>query len=178
MFLFYVLCKCQKNLRFSSVSRGYKMGTSRKNGLTYKLFMLIFTKFKNSFFQGASLINYFWIFKWTAKEESSSHMVPSVHKQDGIDVQMKTLKTQGVQVTSIQCCFNVLILKQRKTNIISTPCVCREIVRKRTRKTLIMGCNLSKITSANLFSLHFIRYVCNETSKCLGWIIFVKIKTT
>ena len=28
-----------------------------------------------------------------------------------------------------------------------------------------MGCNLSKITSANLFSLSFISYVCNETSK-------------
>ena len=41
----------------------------------------------------------------------------------------------------------------------------RVIVRKCTRKAFTMGCNLSNITCANLFPLHFISYFCNETSK-------------
>ena len=127
-----------------------------RNGWNYNLFMLIFAKFKTSFFQLTTFSNCFRIFKWIAKE-SLSHRVPGVHKQASIDVQINTLqKTQGFDVTLIQCCFNVTTLKQRWTNVISTPCVCRVIVWKRTRKTFTMGCNLSKITSENLFSLHFI----------------------
>ena len=60
--------------------------------------MLTFTKIKNSFFQGAIFINYFWIFKWIARE-LLLHSVP------GVGVQINTLKTQEVQITLIQCCF-------------------------------------------------------------------------
>ena len=49
------------------------------------------------------------------------------------------------------------MLKQRWTNVIS-PCVCGVIVWKRSRKTFVMWCNLSKITPENLFSWHFIKW--------------------
>ena len=77
------------------------------------------------------------------------------HKQAAIGVQISTMQTQGVEITLIQCCFNVTTLKQRWTNVISTLCVCKVTVWKRTRKTFTMGCNLSKITSENLFSLYY-----------------------
>ena len=41
------------------------------------------------------------------------HRVPGVHKQAGISAQINTLQTQGVEITLIQCCFNVTRLKQR-----------------------------------------------------------------
>ena len=64
VFFFYIPPVNVRKLRFSSVSRGYKMGTLGINGLNYKLFILIFTKFKNNFFRGATTFsNCFWIFK-------------------------------------------------------------------------------------------------------------------
>ena len=89
----------------------------------------------------------------------------SVHNQAGIRVQINTLEIKTVEKISIQFRFNVTMLKQRWTNVISAPFVCRVIVWKRTTKTFTIGCNLRKITSANLFLLHFINYVCNVTSK-------------
>ena len=73
--------------------------------------MLIFTKFKNSFFQGATLSNCLWFFKWIARE-SFLHWVPGVHKEASIGVQINTLQTQDVEITLIQCCLNVTTLKQ------------------------------------------------------------------
>ena len=73
--------------------------------------MLIFTKFKDSFLQGATFSNCFQIFKWIGRE-SLLHRVPGVHEQAGIDVQINTLQTQGVEITLIQCCFKVTTLKQ------------------------------------------------------------------
>ena len=74
--------------------------------------MLIFTQFKNSFSQGETFFNCFRIFKWIARE-SLSHKVHGVHKQAGIGIQINNLQTQGVEITLIQCCFNVTTLKQR-----------------------------------------------------------------
>ena len=73
--------------------------------------MLIFTKFKNSFFRGATFSNCFRIFKWVTKE-SPLHGTPGVHKQAGAGIQINTLQTQGVEISLIQCCFNVTTLKQ------------------------------------------------------------------
>ena len=56
--------------------------------------------------------NCFQIFKWIARE-SFLHRVPVVHKQTAIGVQINTLQTKGVEITLIQCCFNVTMLKQR-----------------------------------------------------------------
>ena len=42
----FVPLRRSENLRSSIVSRGYKIGTLRRNRLNYKLFMLIFTQFK------------------------------------------------------------------------------------------------------------------------------------
>ena len=150
VFLCYTPCKRQKTLGFLVFPRGYKNGTLEMNGLTYKLFMSIFTKFKNSFFQGTTFSNCVWIFKRIAKE-SLLHRVPGVHKQVGIADQVNTLQTQWIEITLIQCCFNITTLKQRWINIISTGCACGVISQKRTRKTFAMACNLSKITFANSF---------------------------
>ena len=121
-------------LWFSSVSRGYKMGTLVRNGLNYKLFMLIFTKFQKSF-QGSTFSNCFRIFKWIQRE-SLFHRVPSVNWQAGIGFQINTLQTQGNEITLIQCCFNVTQVKQRGINVISTLCVCWVNLQKRTRKNI------------------------------------------
>ena len=99
-----------ENLRSSIVSRGYKIGTLRRNGWNYKSFMLLFTQFKNSFFQGATFINCFLIFKWIVRE-SLLYKVLGVHKQTVIDVQINNLQTLKVKITLIQCCFNVATLK-------------------------------------------------------------------
>ena len=137
----------------------------RKNGWNDKLFMLTFTKFKNRFFQGATLSNWFQIFKWIARE-SLLHRVLGVHKHAGIGIQINTLQTQGNQMTLIHCCFNVATLKQRWTNVIFYPlynicgfkiligyCFKDVIIKERGRKRI------------------------QDPVKRLGWIIFLKIKT-
>ena len=73
--------------------------------------MLTLLKFKDSFSEGATFSNCFRIFKWITRE-SLLHRVPSVHKQAGIGVQINPLQTQGVEITLIQCCFNVTTVKQ------------------------------------------------------------------
>ena len=60
--------------------------------------MLIFAKFMNGFFRGATFSNFFQIFKWISRE-SLLHRVPGVHKQAGIALQRNTLQTQGVEIT-------------------------------------------------------------------------------
>ena len=117
--------------------------------------MLIFTKFKSSLFQGPALGNCFRSFKWIARK-SFLRRVPGVHKQDGIGIQINTLQTQGIEITLIHMLFQDKTLKHRWTKVLSIPCVCRASVWKRTWKTFAMRCNLSKITSENLFLLHFI----------------------
>ena len=112
------------------------METLGRNGPNHKLFMLIFTKFKDSFFVGATFTNCFRIFKWIARV-SLLHKVHGVHKQTGIGVQMNNLQTQGLEITLSQCCFNVTTLKQRCTNVTSTR-VCSAFVGKRTKKTFTM----------------------------------------
>ena len=74
--------------------------------------MLIFTKFKNGFFLGATFINCFRIFKWMSRE-SLLHRVYGVHRKAGIGVQINNLETQEVLITLIQFYFNVKTLKQR-----------------------------------------------------------------
>ena len=51
------------------------------------------------------------------------HKVHGVHKQTGIDVQINNMQTQGVEIPLIQCCFNDTTLKQRRNNVIYTPCL-------------------------------------------------------
>ena len=53
--------------------------------------MLIFTQFKNSFFQGATFINCFRVFKWTGRE-FPLHRVHRVFSQAGTDVQINNLQ--------------------------------------------------------------------------------------
>ena len=92
------------------------------------------------------------ILKWIPSE-SLLHMVTSVQKQVSIRVQIYNLQTQGVEITLIQCYFNAATLKQRWINVISIPCIRRnwENIHNGAR-----GCNLSKVTFENVFSLHLI----------------------
>ena len=120
--------------------------------------MLLFTQFKNSFFRGVTFINCFRIFKWIVRG-SLLHKVHGVHKQIGIDVQINNLQTRGVEITLIQCCFNVTTLKQRWTNVISTPCLqgiyletCQENIHNK-----VQGCNLCKITKFTSIALHLLK---------------------
>ena len=72
-------------------------------------YMLIFTQYKDSFFHGAAFINCFWIFKWTLQENSFYLGYPVFIN---MSVQTNNLQTQTVEITLIQCCFNVMMLKQ------------------------------------------------------------------
>ena len=87
------------------------------------------------------------------------HRVPGVHEKAGIGIQINILQAHGVEITLIT------MLKQRWTNVIS-PCVCGVIVWKRSRKTFVMWCNLSKITPENLFSWHFIKWNIQDYQIC------------
>ena len=62
------------------------------------LFLLIFTKFNNSFFQGVTSSNYFHFFKWIARE-SLLHKVPGIHKLADTGIQINTLQTQKLEIT-------------------------------------------------------------------------------
>ena len=125
-----------ENVRSSVVSRGYKIGTLGRNGWNYALFILIFTQF-HSFFQGATFINCFRIFKWIARE-SFLHRVHGVHKQAGISVQINNLEIQTAEITLIQCYFNVTTRKQRWTNVIATPVIATPVW-ERTKKYSQLG---------------------------------------
>ena len=120
--------------------------------------MLIFTKFKNAFFLGATFINCFRIFKWMARG-SLLHRVYGVHRKAGIGVQINNLETQEVLITLIQFCFNVTTLKQRWTNVISTSCLqsnCLETYQENIYNG-VEGCNLSKTTKFNFIALHLMK---------------------
>ena len=67
--------------------------------------MLIFTQFKNSFFQGATFINCFWIFKWIARE-FLLHNVHGVHKQTGTGVQINNLNSMLFQCHDAEAALN------------------------------------------------------------------------
>ena len=71
-------------------------------------YMLIFTQYKGSFLHGAAFINCFRIFKWTLQENSFYLGYPVFIN---VSVQINNLQTQGVEITLIQCCFNVTTLK-------------------------------------------------------------------
>ena len=58
--------------------------------------MLIFTQFRDSFFQGAAFINCFRIFKWTLQENSFYLGFP-VFKN--MSVQINNVQTQEVEKT-------------------------------------------------------------------------------
>ena len=72
VFLFYTTCKRQKSLGFLVIPGGINGNIGKKY---VKLFLLIFTKFKNSFFQRATFSNCFQIFKWIERE-SFLHRIP------------------------------------------------------------------------------------------------------
>ena len=120
--------------------------------------MLLFTQFKNSIFQGATFIICFRIFKWIVRE-SLLHKVHGVYKQTGIGVQINNLQTRGVEITLIQCCFNVTMLKQRWTHVISTPClqgICLETYHENIHNE-VQEWNLSKITRFIFIALHLLK---------------------
>ena len=111
------------------------------------------------FFQGATFINCFQIFKWIGRG-SLLHRVYGVHRQAGIGVQINNLKTQGVVITLIQFCFNITPLKQRWTNVISTPCWqgnCLEMYQENIHSG-VEGCNLSKITTFIFIAFHLMKF--------------------
>ena len=120
--------------------------------------MLIFTKFKNGFFLGATFINCFRIFKWMSRE-SLLHRVYGVHRKAGIGVQINNLETQEVLITLIQFYFNVKTLKQRWTNVISTSCLqgnCLETYQENIYNG-VEECNLSKTAKFNFIALHLMK---------------------
>ena len=121
--------------------------------------MLIFTQFKDSFFHGASFINCFQILKWTLQENSFFLGYPVLIN---LSVQINDLQTQGVEITLIQCCFNVTTLKQRWANVTSTPCLLGNCLEKYQENihNWVEGYNLSKITK-----IYFNCTLTNETSK-------------
>ena len=110
MFLFYSPLKSQKTLGLLLFPGGIKSEYWEEMG-EFVSFILI-TKFKNRFFQRDTFSNWFWIFKWLAREWLL-HRVRGVYKQALIGTQINTLQIQGVEITLIQCCFNVTTLKQR-----------------------------------------------------------------
>ena len=154
--------------------------------------MLIFTQYKDSFFHGAVFINCFQIFKWTLQENSFYLGYPVFIN---MSVQTNNLQTQTVEITLIQCCFNVMMLKQHWANVTSTPCLlgnCLEMYHENIHNG-VEGYSLSKITK-----IYFHCTSSNETSKITQtvileekrleaysgpsqrpeWIILKKIKTT
>ena len=107
--------------------------------------MLIITQC--NFFHGAAFINCFRIFKWTLQENSFYLGYPVFIN---ISVQINNLQTQGVEITFIQCCFNVTTLKQRWANVISTPCLLGNYL-ETSQQNIHSGVewyNLSKITKS------------------------------
>ena len=107
--------------------------------------MLIFTQYKGSFLHGAAFINCFRIFKWTLQENSFYLGYPVFIN---VSVQINNLQTQGVEITLIQCCFNVTTLKQRLANVTSTPCwlgTCVETYQEKNHNG-VERYNVSKIT--------------------------------
>ena len=62
------------------------------------LFISIFTKFNNIFFQGVTFSNCFQFFKWIARE-TPLHRVPGIHKLGAIGIQINTLQTQELEIT-------------------------------------------------------------------------------
>ena len=90
VFLFCIPCKRQKTL----VLLLFPGGIKSEHWWNHKLFILIFTQFKNSFFQRATFVKCFRMFKWIARE-SLLHKVHGVHKQTDIGVQVNNLQTQG-----------------------------------------------------------------------------------
>ena len=77
-------------------------------------------------------------------------------------VQINNLQTQGVEITLIQCCFNVTTLKQRWANVTSTPCLLGNCLEKYQENihNWVEGYNLSKIRK-----IYFNCTSTNETSK-------------
>ena len=122
-------------------------------------YMLIFTQFKDSFFHGAAFINCFRILKWTLQENSFFLGYPELIN---LSVQINDLQTQGVEITLIQCCFNVTTLKQRWANVTSTSCLLGNCLEKYQENihNWVEGYNLSKITK-----IYFNCTSTNETSK-------------
>ena len=75
-------------------------------------------------------------------------------------VQINNLQTQGVEITLIQCCFNVTTLKQRWTNVIFTPCLqgnCLETYQENIHNR-VEGGNLNKITKFIFIALHLMKF--------------------
>ena len=112
-------------------------------------FMLIFTQFKDSFFQGAAFINCFWIFKWTLQENSFYVGYPVFIN---MIVQINNWQTQGIEITFIQCCFKVTTLKNRWANVNSTPC-------------LLGICGVEVYNLSKISKIYFHCISSNETSK-------------
>ena len=82
-----------------------------------------------------------------------------VHKQTGIGVQVNNLQKRGIEITLIQCCFNVTTLKQRWINVISTPCL-HGIYLKTYQENIhneVQGGNLSKITKYIFIAVHLLK---------------------
>ena len=121
--------------------------------------MLIFTQFKDNFFQGAAFINCYRIFKWTLQDNPFYVGYPVFIN---MSVKINNLQTQRVEITLIQCLFNLTTLKQRLANVISSPCLlgnCLETYKKNIHNR-VEGYSLSKITK-----ICFHCTSSNETSK-------------
>ena len=121
--------------------------------------MLIFTQFKENFFQGAAFINCYRIFKWTLQDNPFCVGYPLFIN---ISVKINNLQTQRVEITLVQCLFIVTTLKQRLANVTCTPCLlgnCLETYKENIHNG-VEGCILSKITK-----IYFHCTSSNETSK-------------
>ena len=85
----------EKTLGLLLFPGGIKSEYWEEMGEIMSSFILIFTQLKNSFFQGATFINCFLVFKWIARE-SLLYRVHCVQRQAGIGVQINNQQTQGV----------------------------------------------------------------------------------
>ena len=83
--------------------------------------MLIFTKFKNSFFQEAIFSNYFQIFKWIAREPLL-HRVVSIHEEAGRHSNKYTAN-RGDWNNLNPMLFQRHDTETTLTNVTSTPCL-------------------------------------------------------
>ena len=71
-----------------------------KIGEIISYYMLIFTQFKDNFFQGAAFINCYRIFRWTLQDNPFYVGYPVfIHMR----VKINNLQTQKVEITLIQC---------------------------------------------------------------------------
>ena len=132
LLLFCTPCEREKTLGLLLFPGSIKSEHWEEMGEIMSSFILLFTQLKNSFFQWATFINCFRVFKWIVRE-SRLHRVHGVQRQAGIGVQINNQQTQGSNNLN-STCLHGNCLERYQENIH----------------------NRVEVKLQNLFSLHFI----------------------